>query len=115
MRRALGILLATSLGTAALAHEHSRPDLDAWFQSLESGNGPCCDGPGKDATHLEDPDWRVVTEGGSSHYEVRRNGRWEVVPDKAVLRQPNRCGKALIWYGAWDKNLIRCFMPGTMS
>lgn len=115
MRRALAALLATSLGTAALAHEHDRPDLSEWFQSLESGNGPCCDGPGKDATHLEDPDWKVVYEGGAAHYEVRRDGAWQRVPDKSVLHQPNRYGKALIGYGQWEKSFIRCFLPGSMS
>ena len=113
MRCTLAALIL--LASPALAHDHARSDLDEWFQSLKSGNGPCCDGPGVDATHLEDPDWRVVSSGSETHYEVRRSGEWERVPDSAVLRQPNRYGKALVWYVPWNPTVIRCFMPGVLG
>jgi hypothetical protein len=29
---------------AARAHDHSRPELNSWFESLKSGKGPCCSG-----------------------------------------------------------------------
>lgn len=97
--------------TRALAHDHARPGLDGWYQSLRSGKGPCCDGPGVDATHLSDADW----ESRDGHYRVRIEGEWIDVPDEAVLDVPNRDGRTLVW-PMWNdgKRTVRCFLPGAM-
>ena len=38
----------------AHAHDHSRPELNSWFEGLKSGKGPCCSGA--DGTALSDAD-----------------------------------------------------------
>src|SRR5439155_26649284 len=88
------LILVFVLGIAkALSHDHDHPGLDGWYQSLRSGKGPCCDGPGVDATHLSDADW----ESRGGHYRVRIEGEWIDVPDDAVLDVPNRDGRTLVW------------------
>ncbi|WP_156944274.1 hypothetical protein [Bradyrhizobium sp. Ec3.3] len=111
--RALIVLLVWHF--AANAHDHSRPELDSWFESLKSGKGPCCsDADGK---ALSDIDWEV-REG---HYRVRIERQWRDVPDEAVIKEPNRAARTMVWpiyYWALGGNLrrieIRCFMPGVM-
>ena len=100
----------------AHAHDHSRPELDSWFESLKSGKGPCCsDADGK---ALSDIDWEV-REG---HYRVRIERQWWDVPEEAVIKEPNRAGRTMVWpvyYWVLGGNLrrieIRCFMPGVMT
>jgi hypothetical protein len=80
--------------------------LKPWFDSLRSGRGPCC--ADADGTTVADSDWK--TEDG--HYVVMLNGKWVVVPDDAVLQQPNLYGHTMVWiYGT----TIRCFIPGSMT
>ncbi len=116
---------------AAYGHDHVRPDLNNWYQSLRSDHGPCCDGPKTDALHLIEVDWETQDK-GSSHYRVRipRNGpdfhraiqgetvetEWVDVPDDAVIHEPNLAGETTVWplYG-YMGNTIRCFIPGTLS
>lgn len=92
------------------AHDHNRPELNSWFESLKSGKGPCCDG--SDAMSVDDPDW----ENNSGHYRVKLEGEWVDVPDEAVITEPNLDGRALVWpfkgVSGW---YIRCFMPGSMG
>src|SRR5512139_175960 len=112
-------LLLLGLG-AANAHDHSRPGLDGWYQGLKSGKGPCCDGPGADAYSLADVDWDTKRDGDKVHYRVRLEGEWYDVPDEAVLTEPNRDGRTIVWpVRYWDgsKNTfgIRCFIPGSMT
>jgi hypothetical protein len=86
------------------------PDLKAWFESLKSGKGPCCSDA--DGTAISDADW----ESGNEHYRVRVEGEWVEVPDEAVITEPNRVGRTMVWpirgYGGVT---IRCFMPGSMT
>jgi hypothetical protein len=88
--------------------------LHGWFESLRSGKGPCCSDA--DGTALSDVDWET-TEG---HYRVRIESQWWNVPDDAVIREPNRAGRTMVWpiyYRAVNSPLrieIRCFMPGSM-
>jgi hypothetical protein len=95
------------------AHDHGRPGLDSWYQGLKSkGGGPCCDGPGKDATHLADADW----ESKDGRYRVRVEGEWLDVPNDTVLTEPNRDGRTLVWiYHANGRPIVRCFIPGMMT
>lgn len=115
--------LALNVWTAA-PHEAAARDLDGryansplkgWFESLHSGKGPCCSDA--DGSALSDADWEV--KGG--HYRVRIEGEWWDVPDEAVIKEPNRAGRTMVWpvyYRAFGGPLrleIRCFMPGTMT
>jgi hypothetical protein len=89
--------------------------LHDWFDSLHSAKGPCCSDA--DGTALSDVDW----EAKDGHYRVRIEGQWWTVPDEAVIKEPNRAGRTMVWpiyYRAVNDLLrieIRCFMPGTMT
>ena len=61
--------------------------LKAWFDKLASGKGLCCSFA--DGVSVEDVDWD--TQGSS--YRVRINGQWVVVPDAAVVTEPNKSGR----------------------
>lgn len=95
--------------SAALAHDHDRPELNGWFNQLKSGKGLCCSN--NDGTALEDVDWETK----DGHYRVRIEGEWIVVPDDAVITEPNRAGKTMVWPIRGFMGIdIRCFMPGSM-
>jgi hypothetical protein len=62
-----------------------------------------------------DADWK--SEDG--HYKVQIENYWWTVPDEAVITEPNRDGRTMVWpvyhndYG--NRSIeIRCFMPGSM-
>lgn len=104
--------------SSAFAHDHNRPALDSWYESLKNENGmACCGGPKIDATTLEEIDWE--TKNGK--YRVRIHGIWVDVPDEAVIKPPNLDGRTLVWpIIYWDGGTIReikirCFMPGMMT
>lgn len=107
------ILLVMALAIHPVrAHDHNRPGLDGWYMSLKSGKGPCCGGPSIDATTLDGPDW----EANDGRYRVRLKGQWHDVPPDAVLTEPNKDGRTLVWpIQGWGGLTIRCFMPGSMT
>jgi len=93
--------------------------LHRWFEQLASRKGLCCSFA--DGYAVEDVDW----EAKDGHYRVRLPKRmdskdmiWVDVPDDAVVTEPNRAGRAMVWpiyneaYGGMS---IRCFMPGSMT
>ncbi|CAL78055.1 conserved hypothetical protein [Bradyrhizobium sp. ORS 278] len=89
---------------------NSSPDIKAWFDGLRSGKGPCCSDA--DGSAVSDVDWE--SKGG--HYRVRIEGEWFDVPDDAVITEPNRVGRAMVWPMRGYQGLsIRCFMPGSMT
>ena len=96
---------------------HARDDgryanspLKPWFDSLKSGKGACCSDA--DGYAVSDPDW----ESKSGHYRVRIEGEWHDVPDDAVITEPNRAGRTMVWpIKGWGGLTIRCFMPGSMT
>ncbi|MBR1122093.1 hypothetical protein JQ628_11255 [Bradyrhizobium lablabi] len=106
-------LFTVAFVSIAVAHDHARPGLDSWYQGLKSGRQPCCDGPGVDATHLADADWETK----DGHFRVRIDGEWIDVPDEAVLKEPNRDGRTLVWPMKYmdGSTHIRCFIPGSMT
>ena len=110
----LALLGAVLLAAPALAHDHTRPDLDSWFSNLKSGYGLCC--AGDEATRAVAA-WD--TEAGG--YKVQIEGEWYDVPAAAVVQGPNYAGHALLWWAPErDVNgkmtpVIRCFLSGSMG
>ncbi len=85
------------LCSPGLAHDASRPELNEWFNKLASGRGF---------------DW----ESKDGHYRVRLENIWIDVPDNALITEPNRVGRTMVWPLRFDGQiLIRCFMPGSMG
>lgn len=106
------VILLILLVTPSRAHDHSRPGLKPWFESLRSrANTPCCDG--SDATRLDDVDW----ESRDGRYRVRLSGQWMDVPEDAVIDGPNRAGPAMVWpfFQMGVPIGVRCFMPGALT
>jgi hypothetical protein len=94
------------------AHDDGRyanSPLKAWFDRLASGKGLCCSFA--DGVSVQDVDWD--TQGGN--YRVHIDGQWVVVPDAAVVTEPNKFGPAVVWPYKDNEGAtqIRCFMPGT--
>lgn len=107
------------------------PKIHAWFETLASSKGPCCSK--SDGVTVEDVDWTVQHEGQECQkvesdgdyqgsYCVRLAGEWWLVPERAVVTEPNRFGPAVVWPvwatlavdGVQTQVLhdIRCFLPG---
>jgi hypothetical protein len=109
------VLILLLLCSPALAHDPSRPELNEWFNRLASGKGLCCSFV--DGFAVSDVDW----ESKDGHYRVRLEGRWIDVPDDAVITEPNRAGRTMVWPYTADRGTdhpftqIRCFMPGSMG
>lgn len=84
--------LASQLGYARELGQfaNANPELRAWFNALKSGNG---------------------------HYRVRIDGEWVNLPDEAVITEPNRVGRTMVWpiRDGVGGLYIRCFMPGSMT
>jgi hypothetical protein len=94
----------------ALAHDPSRPELNGWFNKLASGRGLCCSLT--DGVTVADPDW----ESRDGRYRVRLYGEWIDVPDDALITEPNRAGRTMVWPMLFNGEIsVRCFMPGSMS
>jgi len=88
--------------------------LHEWVDSFKSRNGRCCSAA--DGTAGVDTDW----ESHDGHYRVRIDGKWYDVPDEAVINEPNRDGRTIVWpMPVWEgdrlKIAIRCFMPRSMT
>ena len=108
----LSVLAAPSMHARDLDGRYAaqNPELHQWFESLRSGKGPCCSDA--DGSAVSDVDWE--TAGG--HYRVRIDGEWVPVPDEAVITEPNRIGRAMVWpIKGYLGVSIRCFMPGSMT
>lgn len=90
---------------------NANPELRAWFDGLKSQKGPCCSDA--DGSAISDADW----ESGNGHYRVRIDGAWVNVPDEAVITEPNRVGRTMVWpiRDGVGGLYIRCFMPGSMT
>jgi hypothetical protein len=99
----------------ALAHDDGRfadSPLKPWFDQLRSNKGLCCSFA--DGQAIADVDWDTKRDGEQVHYRVRLNGEWIDVPDEAVVTEPNKYGRAVVWPYKDDdsKTQIRCFLPG---
>jgi hypothetical protein len=105
--------LASQLGHARDVdgrYAAQNPELHQWFEGLKSGKGPCCSDA--DGTAVSDVDW----ESANGHYRVRLDNEWVDVPDEAVITEPNRIGRTMVWpIRGYLGTTIRCFMPGSMT
>lgn len=94
-------------------HAQEQSDSD-WISNLRNPvNGMrCCD---------EADGETVQTELGPNGYRVFVAGQWIDVPPTAVLHEPNRHGRPIVWwYRSVDYQTraisikIRCFLPGAL-
>jgi hypothetical protein len=61
---------------------------------------------------VSDPDWQSK----NGHYLVRIDNEWVEAPDDAVITEPNRVGRTMVWPIKGSLGIsIRCFMPGSMT
>src|SRR5215207_10763283 len=89
---------------------YANSPLKQWFDSLRSGKGPCCSDA--DGSAVSDVDWETK----DGHYRVRIEGEWLDVPEDAVITEPNRAGRTMVWpIKGYLGMTIRCFMPGSMT
>lgn len=108
---ALALILWLASPAAARNGWHGAPELKEWFDGLRSPRGaPCCsttDGwyPPADAVQ-----WDIA----GNKYRVLIEGAWYDVPADAVIAEPNRFGRAVVWYRRDQdgKVVIVCFLPG---
>src|SRR6266702_4334751 len=112
-RLVLGSITALLIGNVwarDLGDRYADSPLKAWFDQLASGKGRCCSIA--DGEAVADTDW----DSKDGHYRVRLSGEWIDVPDDAVITEPNRAGRTMVWpLDQADGLGIRCFMPGSMS
>jgi hypothetical protein len=105
-------IVASLIGGVAardLDGRYANSPLKSWFDHLASGRGLCCSFA--DGESVADPDW----ESKEGHFRVRLENIWIDVPDDAVITEPNRAGRTMVWPLRYDgKILVRCFMPGSM-
>jgi hypothetical protein len=110
-----GLIGLMALGSVAVEARddgrYANSPLKGWFDSLRSkAGGACCSNA--DGMTLADVDWDTK----DGHYRVRLEGEWIDVPDDAVVTEPNRAGRTMVWpYYVNGHPLIRCFLPGTMT
>src|SRR5438477_4884916 len=99
--------LVGSVAARDLDGRYADSPLKPWFDQLASGKGLCCSMA--DGESVADPDWETK----SGHYRVRLDNLWIDVPDDAVITEPNRAGRTIVWPMRFDDQItIRCFMPG---
>lgn len=125
----LGVVALILLCAVAFARDldgrYAASPLKGWFDGLKSKKGLCCSFA--DGAVVEDADWKSQ----DGHYVVRLpDGNWYDVPDDAVINEPNRAGRTMVWpytetgmtteggsspSHAYTLTRIRCFIPGLMG
>ncbi len=113
---ALAAMLAIQFAYARDNGRYANSPLKSWFDRLASRRGLCCSFA--DGVVVEDPDWAVVSDVAKPevHYRVLIEGQWIDVPDDAVITEPNRLGKTMVWpMTGVDGITVRCFLPGSMT
>src|ERR1041384_6814882 len=85
------LILIVSPARARDDGRYANSPLKGWFDSLKSGKGPCCSDA--DGFAVSDPDW----DSQDGHYRVRLEGVWIDVPEDAVITEPNRYGRTMVW------------------
>ncbi len=99
---------------------YANSPLKPWFEQLASGRGLCCSFA--DGEMVQDVDWDTECKPdllgkNVCHYRVRLYGNWIDVPDVAMVTEPNKAKRAIVWpFKDVNGNVqIRCFMPSSMS
>src|ERR1700739_4704416 len=95
------IALAASPATGrTLDARYKGSPLHDWFEHLASRKGLCCSFA--DGYVVEDADWQTTADG--KQYRVRiplsvgsNQMDWVDVPDEAVITEPNRMGRTMVW------------------
>jgi hypothetical protein len=112
----LFLAIATLLVAGQPAHardpegKYAKSPLHGWFEQLASKKGRCCSDA--DGMSLSDVDWKSH----DGHYRVQIDGEWVDVPDDAVVKEPNRAGRTMVWPTWLDGHpQVRCFIPGIMG
>jgi hypothetical protein len=112
----LGLIALVSVAAVQFAQardpdgRYANSPLKQWFDGLRSGKGPCCSDA--DGSAVSDVDW----ESKDGHYRVRLDDQWIDVPEEAVITEPNRAGRTMVWpIRGYMGVTIRCFMPGSMT
>lgn len=111
MRNLLLTVLLCIVASPLLARDNGSfadSPLKPWFDKLASGRGLCCSFA--DGVTIKDVDWDTK----DGHYRVYLDNQWIVVPDNAVVTEPNIYKRAVVWpYQDMNGSTqIRCFMPG---
>jgi hypothetical protein len=104
----ISLLLTGSAYARDLNGQYNDSPLKGWFNTLQSGKGLCCSVA--DGRTVDDPDWGDA----NGHYWVVVDGTKYVIPDDALVRVPNKAGRAIVWPATGPDGgiYIRCFIPG---
>jgi hypothetical protein len=94
----------------AVTQVHARDDgryaqspLKGWFDSLKSQKGFCCS-----VADGEDTEYDMRADG----YWAPIDGTWQRVPEEAVIKEPNKAGRAMKWlFMENGEKKFRCFLP----
>ena len=106
----LAASLVGSVAARDLDGRYANSPLKSGFDHLASGRGLCCSMA--DGESVADPDW----DSKEGHYRVRLDNNWIDVPDDAVITEPNRAGRTMVWPLRYDGQIVvRCFIPGSMT
>jgi hypothetical protein len=85
------VLLFAGPVAPGFAHDPSSPELNSWFDNLKSSKGLCCSfADGFAVSHV---DWDTK----DGHYRVRLENNWIEVPNEALITEPNRVGRTMVW------------------
>lgn len=113
----VGLLLALSIVSAfplpGPQWAQADPDLHDWFLTLHAKGSRawCCD----------------LADGAFTQQDIRNGhwwttvgGQWVEVPDSAVVTEPNRLGRPIVWASEYEGIAghviqIRCFLPGALG
>jgi hypothetical protein len=111
LKRLFLVAFLLALSGSVFARDDGRyanSPLKTWFDHLASHEGLCCSFA--DGFSVSDVDWDTQ----SGHYRVLLHGEWINVPDTAIVNEPNRYGRAVVWpyMDIQGKTRIRCFLPG---
>ena len=109
IRLLLFLLLFCGPATARDDGRYANSPLKEWFNRLSSAKGLCCSFA--DGYVVEDPDWKS----SNGHYQVRIENEWVEVPDDAVITEPNKFRRTMVWPLRGKDLTIRCFLPGSMT
>lgn len=118
----LGVALVLALALAVYSYKAA---AQGWVDQLQNSNtNVCCDN--NDGRRVADPEWdtlgKAVTDyNGPSGYRVYEDGKWNDVPNWALVTMRNQDGIARVW---WDRQYepggaivktIKCFLPGALG